>query len=84
MFSLSTTLTIEQDSGPNIGYTLVGIVYAGGAHFSARWRDASGRWWAYDGMVDSGRPSLDPVADDTQLTTLRNRVMNILIFRLVP
>lgn len=83
-FSLSTALTLEQESGSDIGYTLTGIIYVGGAHFSARWRDASGRWWAYDGMVDSGRPSLDPITNDTQLTILRNRVMHILIYRINP
>ena len=64
------TLTLEQGSGPNIGYTLTGIVYVGGGHFSAHFRDASGRWWAYDGMVNSGRPSLDPITEDAQLTSL--------------
>jgi hypothetical protein len=84
LFSLSTMLPVEQDSGPNINYILAGIIYVGGQHFSARWRDDSGRWCAYDGMVDSVQPSLDPVTDDAQLTILKNRVMNILIYRLNP
>ena len=81
-FTLSTALTLEQESGPNTGYTLTGIIYVGGAHFSARFKDDSERWWVYDGMVNSGRPSLDPVTNITQLTTLRDRVMYILLYRL--
>ena len=78
----SIALTLEQDSGPNTDYTLISIIYSGQNHFSARWRDASGRWWAHDGMVGSGRPSLDPIAIDAQLARLGPRVMHILIYRL--
>ena len=81
---MSTTLTLEQDSGPNVSYALTGIAYVGRVHFLAHFKDASGRWWAYDGMVDAGQPSLDPVTDDTQLTNLKGRVMHILLDRLNP
>ena len=83
-FTMSTALTLEQGSGPNVSYTLTGIIYEGGTHFSARFKDASGRWWAYDGMVNSGRPSLDQIIDDAQLTSLRGRAMHILLYRLEP
>ena len=33
-------------------------------------------------MVNSGRPSLDPVTEDVQLTKLGDRVMHILFYRL--
>ena len=65
LFMMSTALTLEQKSRPNTSYTLTGIIYAGAGHFSARFMDASGRWWAYDGMVNSGRPSLDSITEDT-------------------
>jgi len=81
-FTLSTTLTLEQDTGPGVVYALTGIIYVGGAHFSARFKDNSERWWAYDGMVNTGRPSLDSVADVTQLTKLGDRVMHVLIYSL--
>lgn len=81
-FTPSTTLTFERDSEPNIDYTLSGIIYAGQEHFSARWRDASGTWWMHDGMVNSGRPLLDVIANEVQLTRLGPRVMHILIYRL--
>ena len=71
-----------QHLGTNIYYALIGVVYAGGAHFSARWRDASGKWWTYDGMVNSGQPSLDPITNDAQLTSMGPRVMHILLYRL--
>ena len=29
-FTLSTTLTLERESGPNVHYTLTGIIYVGG------------------------------------------------------
>ena len=67
-FAPSIALTFKQDSGPNIGYTLNGIIYAGQSHFSARWRDVSGAWWTYDGMVNSGRPSPENITDVIQLT----------------
>jgi len=44
--------------------------------------DASGRWWAYDGMANSGQLSLDPITEDVQLTTLGDRAMHILHYRL--
>jgi len=81
---MSTALTLEQESGPNTSYTLTGIIYAGAGHFLARFMDASGRWRAHDGMVNSGRPSLDSITDDTQLTTLGDWVMHILFYRLDP
>jgi hypothetical protein len=81
-FTLSTALALEQDSRPSVGYTLTGIIYVGGAHFSARWRGTAGQWWAYDGMVNSGRPLLDAIVDDVQLTNLGSRVMHILFYRL--
>ena len=81
---MSTTLTLEQDSGSNVSYTLTDIVYVGWAHFSARFEDAPGRWWAYDGMADASRPSLDPVMDDTQLTDLKAQVIYILLYCLNP
>jgi hypothetical protein len=83
-FALSTALTIRQYPGPDVSYTLTGIIYAGGAHFSARWKDASGKWWAHDGMVNSGQPVLDTVADDAELTKFGPRAMHILIYRLYP
>jgi hypothetical protein len=54
----------------------------GGAHFSARWRGTVGQQWAFDGMVNSGRPFLDAIVDDVQLTNLRSRVIHILFYRL--
>ena len=75
-------LTLEQESSSNTSYTLAGIVYAGMGHFSARFMDASGRWRAYDGMVNSGQPSLNPITEDAQLTTLGDWVMHILLYRL--
>jgi len=84
LFTMSAALTLEQESRPNASYTLTGVIYAGAGHFSARFMDASGRWWAYDGMVNSGQPSLDSVTEDTQLTALGDRVMHILFYRLDP
>ena len=49
---------------------------------SARFTDASGRWWAYDGMVNSGQPSLDPITEDAQLTTLGDWAMHLLLYHL--
>jgi len=79
---MSTALTLEQESGSNTGYTLAGIVYAGMGHFSVHFMDASGRRWAYDGMVNSGQPSLGPITEDAQLTTLGDRATHILLYRL--
>ena len=81
---MSTTLTLEQDSGSNVSYTLTNIVYVSRAHLSAHFKDASGRWWAYDGIADASRPSLDLVTKDTQLTNLKGQVMHILLYRLSP
>jgi len=81
---MSAALTLERESRPNVSYALTGVIYAGAGHFSARFMDASGRWWAYDGMVNSERPSLDSVTEDTQLTALGDRVMHILFHRLDP
>ena len=33
-------------------------------------------------MANSGQPSLDPITDDAQLTSLGPRVMHILLYRL--
>ena len=33
-------------------------------------------------MVNSGQPSLNPIAEDAQLTTLGDRAMHILLYRL--
>ena len=82
LFTISTAPTLEQESGSNTSYTLAGMVYADMGHFSAHFMDASGRWWAYDGMVNSGQPSLNPITEDAQLTTLGDRVMHILLYRL--
>ena len=81
-FVPSIVLTFEQDSGPNIGYTLNGIIYGGQSYFSARWRDVSGTWWTYDGMVNLDRPSPENITDDIQFTRLRFRVIRIPIYRL--
>ena len=81
LFTMSTALTLEQESGSNTSYTLTGIVYACMGHFSARFMDASGRWWAYDGMTNFGQPSLSPITEDAQLTTLGDRAMHILLCR---
>jgi hypothetical protein len=84
VFTISTALTLGQESGLNTSYTLTGIIYVGAGHFSARFKDASGGWWAYDGMVNSGQPTLDPITEDAQITTLGDRAMHILLYRLDP
>jgi len=78
---MSTALTLEQESGSNTSYTLAGIYtqpwITFGPFYGRFWK-----MWAYDGMVNSTQPSLDPITEDAQLTTLGDRAMHILLYHL--
>ena len=60
LFTMSTALTLEQESGSNTSYTLTGIVYACMGHFSACFMDASTLFVHYDSTVDVRIPIFPP------------------------
>jgi len=40
---------------------LAAVIYCGNNHYRARLHDPSGTWWFYDGQVNRGRPTPDPL-----------------------
>ncbi|KAI6030202.1 hypothetical protein EDC04DRAFT_103848 [Pisolithus marmoratus] len=63
-------------------YTLVGIIYVGGFHFSARLRFA-GKVWNYDGRINNGVPFLEPDVHDFDLCVLprfENREAHVFLY----
>ena len=76
----SLTLTFNSPS-QQLGYSLRAIIYAGGYHFSVRFREQSGRWWKHDGQVASGVPQPDDVRSEAELLMNDTRFAYILIYR---
>lgn len=63
-------------------YTLVGIIYVGGFHFSARLRFA-GKVWNYDGRINNGVPFLEPDVHDSDpcvLPHFENREAHVFLY----
>ena len=78
--SPSPTVTIELP-GQHLTYDLHAVVYLGGTHFTARMRDPSGEWWAYDGMWEFGAARRDSVRVPTDLLYHSSRSATFLIYR---
>jgi len=76
----SLALTFNSPS-QQLGYSLRAIIYAGGYHFSVRFREQSGRWWKHDGQVASGVPQPDDVQSEAELLMNDTRFAYILIYR---
>ena len=64
-----------------VTYSLQSIVYAGGNHFTIRFRGRSGGWWKQDGQIDSGAPQVDSVQSDEDLLVNDRRFACIFIYR---
>jgi hypothetical protein len=76
------SLTLTFNSQPQrLGYSLRAIIYAGGNHFTTRFRERSGRWWKHDGRVFSGVPQPDNIQSEAELFTNDSRFACILIYR---
>lgn len=59
-FPVHPTRTIAlSDSHRTVQYSLRGIIYSGGYHFSARMIDDNDMVWKYDGRVNRGFPMLE-------------------------
>ena len=78
--SPSPTVTIELP-GQHLTYDLHAVVYLGGTHFTARMRDPSGEWWAYDGMWEFGAARRDSVRVPADLLYHGSRSATFLIYR---
>ena len=80
--SVLPSLTLTFDSPPQqLNYSLRAIIYAGGNHFTVRFRDKSGNWWRHDGRVASGVPQPDDVQSEVDLLMNGARFACTLIYR---
>ena len=76
------SLALTFNSPPQqLAYSLQAIIYAGGNHFTVRFRDKSGRWWRHDGQAASGVPQPDDIQSDAQLLMNGTRFACTLIYR---
>lgn len=75
----SLTLTFNSPS-TTLTYILASIIYAGGNHFTVRFREKSGRWWKHDGQIMSGVPQPDNIQSDEELLMNGERFACILIY----
>ena len=64
----------------DIVYRLSAVLYFGGAHFTSRYIDASGRSWAYDGQLHGGMMVFEGPATFLDLTSFHNRRPSALLF----
>ena len=64
-----------------LSYSLHAIIYAGGNHFTIRFRKQSGRWWKHDGQLSSGVPQPNGIRSKAELLTNGTRFTCILIYR---
>ena len=62
-------------------YSLRAIIYAGGNHFTARFRDRSGSWWNHDGQLFSGVPQPNDIQSEAELLVNGTRFACIYIYR---
>jgi len=76
----SLILTFDSPS-QRLGYSLRAIIYAGGNHFSVRFRERSGGWWKHDSQVASGVPQPDDIRSEAELLTNGTHFACILIYR---
>jgi len=76
----SMTLTFDSPS-QQLRYSLRAIIYSGGKHFTARFREQSNKWWKHDGRVASGVPQPDNVRSPTDLLMNGTRFAHLLIYR---
>ena len=76
----SLVLTFDSPS-QRLSYSLRAIIYAGGNHFSIRFREQSGGWWKYDGRVASGVPQPDDIRSKAELLMNGTRFACTLIYR---
>jgi hypothetical protein len=76
----SLTLTFHSQSF-QLDYSLRGIIYSGGNHFTVRFREQSGGWWRHDGRVASGVPQPDDIQFEVDLLASGDRFACILIYR---
>ena len=77
--SPSFTLTFDQFGEPR-KFTLAAVVYFGGVHFTARWRDHLGVWWKCDGREHYGSPVIDVISTESDLLQCDGRRMSFLIY----
>jgi hypothetical protein len=77
--SPSFTLTFDQFGEPQT-FTLTAVIYLGGAHFTARWRNHLGVWWKHDGYKNCGAPVVDAVNGESDLRWCDGRRMSFLIY----
>ena len=75
----SLTLTMDRFGEPRT-FVLTAVMYLGGAHFTARWRDHSGIWWKHDGIERNGAPVVDGVNSESDLRQCDGRRMSHLIY----
>jgi hypothetical protein len=75
----SLALTFDQFGEPRT-FTLTAVVYLGGAHFTARWRDHLGVWWKHDGRKHHGSPVVDVINSESDLCECNGRRMCYLIY----
>jgi hypothetical protein len=76
----SPTLTFDSPS-QQLRYSLRAIIYAGGNHFTTRFRDQLGRWWKHDGRLFLGVPRPDNIQSEVELFTNDTRFACIYIYR---
>ena len=75
-------LALTLNSPPQqLAYSLQAIIYAGGNHFTVRFRDKSGRWWRHDGRAASGVLQPNDIQSDAQLLMNGTRFACRLIYR---
>lgn len=73
---ISPSLTLAFDKlGEPRTFTLMAVVYLGGAHFTTRWRDRSGIWWKHDGLERRGSPVVDTINNESDLRWCDSRRM---------
>lgn len=78
--SPSPILTFDSPA-QQLSYSLRAIIYAGGNHFTTRFRDRSGGWWNHDGQLFSGVPQCDDIRSEAELLANGPRFACIYIYR---
>ena len=75
------SLALTFDSRPQrLDYSLRAIIYAGGNHFTVRFRNQSGVWWKHDGREASGVPQPEHIQSEAGLLMNGTRFACMLIY----
>ena len=76
------SLALTFNSPPQrLSYSLRAIIYAGGNHFTIRFRERSGSWWKHDSRLWSGVPQSNDIQSEAELLTNDTCFACILIYR---